>query len=121
MADYTGRMPVGVQNKNASDISHIWQIVSKVTAAVLGGYVVTYWTGIAVARAALGWNLLSRADAGNLAGPFQLVAYVGVIIGVCGMKSMKKAWLILAVLTALLVAISVIAPGPSLAGNTAAR
>ena len=57
-------MPVVVQNKKTSDISRIWPIVSRVTAAVLGGYVVTYWTGIAVARVALGWNLLGRADAG---------------------------------------------------------
>jgi hypothetical protein len=105
----------------ASDVSNVWLIVSRVTAAVLGGYVVTYWTGIAVAKAALGWNLLSRADAGNLAGPVQLVAYVGVIIGVCGMRSMKKAWLVVAVLTALLVAISMIAPGPPLADSTAVR
>jgi hypothetical protein len=114
-------MPVVVQNKRASHGSDVWVIVSKVTAAVLGGYVVTYWTGIAVAKAALGWHLLSRADAGNLAGIFQLTAYVGVIIGVSGMRSMKKAWLVVAVLTALLVAISVIAPGPPLAGGAAAR
>ncbi len=105
-------MPVVAQDKKASDLSHIWPIVSKVTAAVLGGYVVTYWTGIAVARVALGWNLLGRADAGMLSGPVQLVVYVTVIIGVCGAASMRKAWLALAVLTALLVGVTVLSPGP---------
>jgi len=105
-------MPVVVQNKKASDISRIWPIVSRVTAAVLGGYVVTYWTGIAVARTALGWNLLGRADAGMLSGPVQLVVYVSVIIWVCATASMRKAWLVLALLTALLVAVTVVSPGP---------
>ncbi|MBI4266632.1 MAG: iron transporter [Acidobacteria bacterium] len=114
-------MPVVVQNKKASDTSHIWLIVSKVTAAVLGGYVVTYWTGIAVARTAMGWDLLSRADAGMISGPVQLVVYVAVILGVCGAASMRKAWLVLALLTAPLVGVTVLSPGPSAAVNTAAQ
>jgi hypothetical protein len=69
-------MPVVVQNKKASDASHLWLIVSRVTAAVLGGYVVTSWTGAAVAQTAMAWDLLSRADAGMVSGPVQLVVYV---------------------------------------------
>jgi hypothetical protein len=105
-------MPVIVQNKSASDTSHIWLIVSKVTAAVLGGYVVTYWTGAAVAKTAMAWNLLSRADAGMFSGLVQLVVYVALIIWVCGTASMRKAWLVLALLTALLVGVSEFTPGP---------
>ena len=105
-------MPVVVQTKKASDTSHIWLIVSKTTAAVLGGYVVTYWTGAAVAKTALAWDLLGRADAGLISGPVQLVVYVAVILWVCGTASMKKAWLVLALLTALLVGVSEFTPGP---------
>jgi hypothetical protein len=105
-------MPVVVQNKKASDISHIWLIVSKATAAVLGGFVVTYWTGAAVAKTAMAWNLLSRADAGMFSGLVQLVVYVTLIIWVCGTASMRKAWLVLALLTALLVGVSEFTPGP---------
>lgn len=113
-------MSVVVQKKKASDTSRIWPIVSKVAAAVLGGYVVTYWTGIAVARAALGWDLLSRANAGMISGPVQLVVYVAVILGVCGAASMRKAWLVLAVLTALLIGVTVLSPGPPVAGSAGA-
>ena len=61
-------MPVAVQNEKASDTSRIWLIVSRVAAAVLGGYVVTYWAGAAVAKMAMEWDLLSRADAGMFSG-----------------------------------------------------
>jgi hypothetical protein len=105
-------MPVVVQNRKTSDISHIWLIVSKATAAVLGGFVVTYWTGAAVAKTAMAWNLLSRADAGMFSGLVQLVVYVALIIWVCGTASMRKAWLVLALLTALLVGVSEFTPGP---------
>ena len=105
-------MPVVVQHEKASDISHIWPIVSKVTASVLGGFVVTYWTGAAVAKTAMAWNLLGRADAGMFSGLVQLVVYVTLIIWVCGTASMRKAWLVLALLTALLVGISEFTPGP---------
>ena len=106
-------MPVVVQNKNASDTSHIWLIVSRATAAVLGGYVVTYWTGPAVVKTVMTLDLLSRANAGTFSGLVQLVVYVGVIIGVCASASMKKAWAVLAVVTALLVGVTVLTPGPS--------
>ena len=76
-------MPVVVQNKKASDTSHIWLIVSRATAAVLGGFVVTYWTGAAVAKTAMAWDLLSRANAGMFSGLVQLVVYVALIIWVC--------------------------------------
>jgi hypothetical protein len=105
-------MPVVVQNKKASDASHIWLIVSRATAAVLGGYVVTYWTGAAVAKLAIEWDLLSRANAGMFSGLVQLVVYVSLIIGVCAAASMKKAWFALAVVTALLVGVTVLTPGP---------
>jgi hypothetical protein len=113
-------MPVAVHKTKASDMSHIWPIVSKVTAAVLGGFVVTYWTGAAVAKTAMAWNLLSRADAGMISGPVQLVVYVVVILGVCGTASMRKAWLVLAVLTALLVGVTVLLPGPPVAVSAGA-
>jgi len=105
-------MPVVVQKKKASDASHIWLIVSRATAAVLGGYVVTYWTGAAVAKMAIEWDLLSRANAGMFSGLVQLVVYVSLIIGVSAAASMRKAWLALAVLTAMLVGVTVLTPGP---------
>ena len=105
-------MPVVVQNRKASDISHIWLIVSKATAAVLGGFVVTYWTGAAVAKAAMEWDLLSRANAGMFSGFVQLVVYVALIIWVCATASMRKTWLVLAALTVLLVGVTEFTPGP---------
>ena len=78
----TGRMPVVVQKKT-HDTSDPWLIVSRVVAAVLGGFVVTYWTGAAVTKTALQWHLLGRADAGMLSGFVQLVVYVSVILWVC--------------------------------------
>ena len=113
-------MPGALRDTKASDISHIWPIVSKVTAAVLGGFVVTYWTGAAVAKTAMAWNLLSRADAGMLSGPVQLVVYVAVILGVCATASMRKAWVVLALLTALLVGATVLSPGPPVAVSAGA-
>ena len=105
-------MPVAVQNEKASDTLRIWLIVSRVAAAVLGGYVVTYWAGAAVAKMAMEWDLLSRADAGMFSGLVQLVVYIAVIIWVCAMASMRKAWLAWAMLTALLVGIIELMPGP---------
>jgi hypothetical protein len=103
---------VAVQGKKASGTSYTWLVVSRTTAAVLGGYVVTYWTGAAVAKMAIEWDLLSRANAGMFAGLIQLVAYVALIIGVCAMESMRRAWLVLAVLTVLLVGVTEFTPGP---------
>ena len=105
-------MAVVVQNKKASDTSYTWLVVSRATAAVLGGYVVTYWTGAAVAKTAMEWDLLSRANAGMFSGFVQLVVYVVVIIGVCAAASMKRAWAVLAVVTAVLVGVTVLTPGP---------
>ena len=104
-------MPVAVEKK-APDYAYAWLVTSRATAAVLGGYVVTYWTGPAVAKIALTWDLANRANAGMFSGFVQLVVYVTVIIGVCASASMKKAWLVLAVLTALLVGVTVLTPGP---------
>jgi hypothetical protein len=104
---------VVVQNKKASDTAYTWLIVSRVTAAVLGGYVVTYWTGAAVAKTALEWDLLSRANAGMFSGLVQLVVYVGLIIWVYATASMRKTWLVLAVLTVLLVGVTEFTPGPA--------
>ena len=98
--------------KKASGTSYPWLILSRVTAAVLGGYVVTYWTGPAVVKTVMTWDLLSRANAGPFSGFVQLVVYVCVIIGVCASPSMKRAWVVLAVVTALLVGITVLTPGP---------
>ena len=114
-------MPVAVQNEKASDTSRIWLIVSRVAAAVLGGYVVTYWTGAAVAKMAVMWNLLSRANAGTITGPIQLVVYVAIILGVCATASQKKVWVVLAVLTALLVGVTTLTPGPPVTASAAAR
>ena len=114
-------MPVAVQNEKALDASRIWLIVSKVAAAVLGSYVVTYWTGAAVAKMALEWDLLSRADAGMFSGLVQLVVFVGLIIWVCAMASMRKAWLVLAMLTALLVGVTEFTPGPQVTDSADRR
>jgi hypothetical protein len=103
---------VVVQNNQASATSYTWLIVSRVTAAVLGGYVVTYWTGAAVAKMAIEWDLLSRANAGLFSGLIQLVVYVALIIWVCATASIRKTWLVLTVLTALLAGVAVLTPGP---------
>jgi hypothetical protein len=95
----------------ASDTAYTRLVVSRTAAAVLGGYVVTYWAGAAVAKMAIEWGRLSPIDAGMLSGLVQLVVYVALIIWVCAAASMRKAWLILAVLTALLVGIAVLLPG----------
>ena len=95
----------------ASDTAYARLVVSRTAAAVLGGYVVTYWAGAAAAKMAIEWGRLSPIDAGMLSGLIQLVVYVGLIIWVCAMASMRKAWLVLAVLTALLVGIAVLLPG----------
>jgi hypothetical protein len=83
-------------------------VVSRTAAAVLGGYAVTYWAGAASARLAIESGLMSSVDAGMFSGLVQLVVYVTAIIWVCAAASMKKAWSILAVSTALLVGISVL-------------
>jgi len=103
---------VAVQNRKASDTSYTWLVVSRATAAVLGGYVVTYWTGAAVAKMAVQWDLLIPVNAGMMSGLVQLVVYVSLIIWVCASSSMKKAWAVLAVLTVLLVGVTELTPGP---------
>jgi uncharacterized membrane protein YeiB len=105
-------LAVVLRNVKASDTSYTRLVVSRVAAAVLGGYVVTYWAGAAVAKAAIDWNLLSPVDAGMLSGLVQLVVYVALIIGVCAAASMRKAWMVLAALTALLAGVAVLMPGP---------
>jgi len=101
-----------VVDKKTSDILHTWPIVSRVIAAVPGGFIVTYWTGVAVTKTAIQWKLLGRADAGMISGFAQLVVYVCVILWVFGTASMRKAWVGLVLLTALLVGISEFTPGP---------
>jgi hypothetical protein len=105
-------LAVDVQDKKTADTSYTWLVVSRATAAVLGGFVVTYWTGPAVVKAVMTLDLFSRANAGPFSGFVQLVVYVAVIIGVCASPSMKKAWAVLAVLTALLAGYSEFGPGP---------
>ncbi len=105
-------MAVSVRNTKTSDTSYTRLVVSRVAAAVLGGYVVTYWAGAAVAKMAIEWQLFNRTDAGMFSGLVQLVVYVTVIICVCAAASMKKAWWVLAVSTALLVGVAVLTPGP---------
>jgi hypothetical protein len=99
----------------ASDTSYTRLVISRTAAAVLGGYVVTYWAGAAVAKMSIEWGLMSPVDAGMFSGLVQLVVYIAAIIWVCAAASMKKAWWVLAVLTALLVGITVLLPGPPLA------
>src|SRR5882672_3573263 len=99
----------------ASDASYTRLVVSRTAAAVLGGYVVTYWAGAAAAKTTIEWGLLSPVDAGMFSGLVQLIVYVAAIIWVCAAASMRKAWWVLAVLTALLVGITVLLPGPPLA------
>jgi cell division protein FtsW (lipid II flippase) len=47
-----------------------------------------------------------------LSGLVQLVVYVTAIIAVCAAASMRKAWLVLAVMTALLAGVVLLMPGP---------
>ena len=105
-------MPVAVQSEKTADRAYTWLVVSRATAAVLGGFVVTYWTGPAVVRTVMALDLFSRANAGPFSGFVQLVVYVCVLIGVCASPSMKKAWVVLALVTALLVGVTVLTPGP---------
>lgn len=105
-------MAVAVRNVKATDTSYTRLVVSRTAAAVLGGYVVTYWAGAAVAKLAIESGLLNSVDAGMFSGLVQLVVYVAVIISVCAAASMRKAWWVLAVVTALLVGIAVLLPGP---------
>ena len=100
------------QEQNTSDMSYTWLVVSRATAAVLGGFVVTYWTGTAVVKTVMTLDLFSRANAGPFSGFVQLVVYVAVIIGVCASPSMKKAWAVLVIVTALLVGVTVLTPDP---------
>ena len=104
-------MAIAVRNVKASDPSYTRLVVSRTAAAVLGGYVVTYWAGAAAAKMTIEWGLLSPVDAGMFSGLVQLVVYVAAIIWVCAAASMKKAWLVLGVLTALLVGVAVLLPG----------
>lgn len=105
-------MAVSVRNTKTADSSYTRLVVSRVAAAVLGGYVVTYWAGAAVAKMAIEWNVFNRTDAGMFSGLVQLVVYVTAIIWVCAAASMKKTWVVLAVVTALLVGVTVLTPGP---------
>ena len=91
----------GVQVK-APDTAYIRRVVSRTAAAVLGGYAVTYWAGSAAAKLSIESGWLRPVDAGMLSGLVQLVVYVTAIIAVCAAASMRKAWLVLAVMTALL-------------------
>ena len=99
-------LAVAARNVKASDASYTRLVVSRTAAAVLGGYVVTYWAGAAAAKLAIEWGGLSPADAGMLSGLVQLVVYVTAIIWVCAAASTKKTWLVLAASTALLVGIA---------------
>ena len=103
-------LAVAARNVKASDTSYTRLVVSRTAAAVLGGYAVTYWAGAAVAKMAIEWGHLSPVDAGMLSGLIQLVVYTGAIIWLCAAASMKKAWLALAVSTALLVGIAELMP-----------
>jgi hypothetical protein len=105
-------LAVSVRNTKTPDTSYTRLVVSRVAAAVLGGYVVTYWAGAAVAKMAIEWQLFNRTDAGMFSGLVQLVVYVTVIISVCAAASMKKAWWVLAVSTALLIGVAELMPGP---------
>jgi len=104
-------LATAARNVKASDTSYTRLVISRTAAAVLGGYVVTYWAGAAAARMTIDWGVFSPVDAGMFSGLVQLVVYVAAIIGVCAAASMKKAWLVLAGLTALLVGITLFLPG----------
>lgn len=98
----------GMPRSNA----YTWLVVSRAAAAILGGFVVTYWTGPAVVKGAVTWDLLPPMDAGMFSGLVQIVVYIVVIIGVCASSSMKKAWVVLALVTAVLIGVTVLMPGP---------
>jgi len=105
-----GTLGIAVRNGKASDTSYIRLVVSRTAAAVLGGYVVTYWAGAAAARIAIEWGGMSPADGGMLSGLIQLVVYVAAIIFVCAAASMRKAWWVLAALAVLLIGIAMLPP-----------
>jgi hypothetical protein len=105
-------LAVSVRSTKPSDTSYTRLVVSRVAAAVLGGYVVTYWAGAAVAKLAIEWQIFNRVDAGMFSGLVQLVVYVTAIIWVCAAASMKKAWWALAMVTALLIGVVVLTSGP---------
>jgi hypothetical protein len=103
-------LAVSVRNSKTADTSYTRLVVSRVAAAVLGGYVVTYWAGAAVAKMAIEWQLFNRVDAGMFSGLVQLVVYVTAIIWVCAAASMRKAWFVLAAVTAVLAGVAVLTP-----------
>jgi hypothetical protein len=103
-----GSLSTAARHSKAFDAAYAKLVVSRTVAAVLGGYVVTYWAGAASARLAIESGLMNSVDAGMFSGLVQLVVYTTAIIAVCAAASMKKAWSILACLTALLVGISVL-------------
>jgi hypothetical protein len=103
-------LAVSVRNSKTADTSYTRLVVSRVAAAVLGGYVVTYWAGAAVAKMAIEWQLFNRTDAGMFSGLVQLVVYVTAIIWVCAAASMRKAWFVLAAVTAVLAGVAVLTP-----------
>ena len=105
-------MAVSVRNTKTSDTSYTKLVVSRVAAAVLGGYAVTYWAGAAVAKLAIEWNIFNSVDAGMFSGLVQIVVYTTAIIWVCAAASMKRAWWALVACTALLIGIVVLMPGP---------
>lgn len=105
-------MAVSVRSAKTSDASYTRLVISRVAAAVLGGYAVTYWAGAAAAKLTIEWNLFNSIDAGMFSGLVQLVVYTATIIWVCAAASMKKAWWALAACTAVLIGVVVLMPGP---------
>lgn len=105
-------MAVSVRNTKTSDTSYTKLVVSRVAAAVLGGYAVTYWAGAAAAKLTIEWNIFNSVDAGMFSGLVQIVVYTTAIIWVCAAASMKTAWWALVACTALLIGIVVLMPGP---------
>jgi hypothetical protein len=99
---------MAARSSKAFDATYARLVVSRTAAAVLGGYALTYWAGAASAKLAIESGLMSPVDAGMFSGLVQLVVYVTAIISVCAAASMKKAWSILALSTAVLVGISLI-------------
>jgi hypothetical protein len=105
------RVAVAARNTKAHDASYTRLVISRTAAAVLGGYAVTYWAGAASAELALKLTSLRPIEAGMLSGLVQLVVYTVAIIWVCAAASMRKAWLAIAVVTALLFGIAVLLHG----------
>jgi hypothetical protein len=72
-----------------------WSVVSRVLAAVIGGYVATGLTTVAVSR----WLPLSRAEATHAATLLSFVIYVAIVLAAFHIATAARAWLMIAAIS----------------------